>query len=430
MTDELGFMTHEEVRQRALSNLTELGFDGEEVEVFYANARSLRESGMLLDLDITGLTLFDAKTSWAYDLGVSDKDSRRQTKRIRPGRKNLLANTKLQSIGQRIRENLANYSQAISIFPGYRYVPYAAFMKWYERHQELVEEWEQYKTWILDNYEQIRADCRADFEKHARDTYASSVAVQGRYELSPFVESVVMDALSHFPSKGRIEAELQVTLKPPATFMLESEYQAELLRAQRLAEQRRTEQHEAYLERDTFARLEKARAEKAEAEAGTAKAQRLAVEEKAQSDLRLIAFEEQQQRDAIRSAQIEIARKAVAETVNPLLEIVQENRDRIYATLSKLQAGISRRGWVHGKEANAIRSLKEWFEVMNITSDAEMEARLKALAGALDAREEGGRSYDTDAVMAGLSAAIQTSLADAASVAANVEIDAFHMMDL
>ena len=430
MSEMMEVLTHDEVRQRALDNLAALGFDGEEVEVFYANAKALRESGMLLDLDITGLTIFDARISWTLDLGVGDKDSRRVTKRLRPGRKNLLANTKLQSIGQRIRENLATYSQAITIFPGYRYVPYSAFIKWYERHQELVKEWDEYKAWILESYEQIRADCRADFAKHARDTWAKTVAVQDRYDMTAFEAAVVSHALSHFPSKARIEAELNVILKPPATFLLESEYQNELLLAQRTAEQRRTEQEKAYLDRDYWARKRKADAEQAESEAEEARQKARAAEEETASKLRVIAFEEEEQMKAIKAAQVEIARKAVAETVNPLLEIVEENRKRIYATLSKLQVAIGRRGWVHGKEANAIRSLADWFQVMNITGDDEMATRLEALRDTLGEREDGGKSYDAGAVLNGLGSAIETALQEGASVAASLDLDAVSMMDL
>jgi hypothetical protein len=429
MTDNFTPMTQEEVRQKTLANLYEMGFDGD-VEVFYANAKSLRENGMLLDLDITGLTMFDARISWSLDLGVDAKDSRRQTKRIRPGRKNLLANTKLQSIAQRIRDNLSGYSQAISIFPGYRYVPYSAFIKWWERHQELVVEWDQYKQWVLDNYEQIRQDCRADFEHHARDTYAKSAVIQRRYDLDSFVNAVVADALSRFPSKARIIADLQVSLKPPATFLLESEYQAEMLRAQRLAEERRTEYEENQLKHDAWRRKEMAGVEKAEADADTAKAERDVVEAEAKSKLRVIEFEESEKVAAIRAAQIEIARVAVADTVNPLVEIVQENRQRIYATLSKLQNNITRRGWVHGKEAAAIRSLVDWFGLMNITDDSEMASKLEKLGSSLETREAGAKSYDADAVLGSLRGAIGTALQDAAGVATRLEIDALGMMDV
>jgi len=430
MTDNLMELTHEQVRQRALSNLYEMGFDGD-VEVFYANAKALRESGMLLDLDITGLTMFDARISWNLDLGVTKGDSRRITKRIRPGRKNLLSNTRLQSIAQRIRQNLLDYSQGISIFPGYRYVPYSAFMRWHERHQALVKEWEQYKKWVLDNYDQIKLDCRADFTDHAKDTWGRTPALQGSYELDAFVNAVVADALARFPTKARILAELNVTLKPPATFLLESEYQAEMLRAQRLSATRRDEAEKERLERDTWARDRKAQMEKAEADAAAAKEEQRLTEEQVAAQLRVVQFEEEEAMRAIRAAQVEIARKAVADTVNPLLEIVKENRDKIYATLSKLQSNIAKRGWVHGKEAAAIRNLAEWFNLMNITSDSEMAKQLEKLSATVESRTEGsGKSYDTDAVLSSIRSAVATSLTDAATVAANLEMDELSMMDL
>ena len=430
MTEELlAINAADQVRRTALANLTAMGFDGGEVEVLHANVKSLRDAGMLLDLDINGLTMFEARTSWQLDLGVSSKDARRATKRLRIGRKNLLPNTRLQSIGQRIRDNLLRYSQAIAVFPGYRYVPYGAFLTWWQRHQELLAEWEEHKQWIIDNYDSLRADCRADYSKHARDTWASTPAVQAKYEQQPFVNLVVADAISHFPSKSKIESDLQVSLKPPATFLLESEYQAELLKAQRLASKRRDELERERLQRDMWARKEKAQAEKAEAEARAAGDLARAAEIEAAERERVARFEANEQVRAIRAAQIEIARETVKNTVNPLVQIVEENRKRIYSTLSSLQTNITRRGWVHGKEANAIRSLKDWFELMNITNDEEMAQRLESLAESLG-HADAGSKYNADAVLDSMRQAITTSLMDAADVAATLEIDAMTMMDV
>lgn len=431
MNELLGRNAAEEVRTKVLQNLVDMGFDGGEVEILHANVKSLRDAGMLLDLDINGLTMFEARTSWTLDMGVSAKDARRATKRLRIGRKNLLPDTKLQSIGQRIRDNLLRYSQAIAVFPGYRYVPYSAFLTWWERHQELVEEWNEHKQWILDNYETLKDDCRADFSKHARDTYAATPAIQTKYTVRDFVLLVAGDALAHFPSRARIESDLQVSLKPPATFLLESEYQQVLLEAQRLAEQRHDEYEKERLKHDTWAREQKARAEQAEAEAASARASEHATKKEAEERERVAEFEANEKIRAIRTAQIEIARQVVKDTINPLVQIVEDNRQRIYATLSSLQSNISRRGWVHGKEANAIRSLQEWFELMNITNDAEMEQRLKALANSLgDTTVDSKTKYDASAVLSAMSEAITTSLTDAAEVAANLEIDAVTMMDL
>jgi len=431
MTDELlATNAADTVRRQALANLVAMGFDGGEVEVLHANVKSLRDAGMLLDLDINGLTMFEARTSWQLDLGVSSRDARRVTKRLRIGRKNLLPDTRLASVAQRIRDNLLRYSQAIAVFPGYRYVPYSAFLTWWERHQELMKEWADYKAWIIENYNTLKADCRADYRKHARDTYAATPAIQAKYEQQAFVDLVVADALSHFPSKSRIESDLQISIKPPATFLLESEYQAELLKAQRLASQRRDEYEKERLEHDMWARQNKARAEKAEAEARAAGDLAKAAEIEAAERERIAKFQAEEEIRAIRQAQIEIAREVVKDTVNPLLQIVEDNRQRIYATLSGLQTNITRRGWVHGKEANAIRSLHEWFKLMNITSDTEMEQRLQALADSLQSVDTGGGKYDADAVLSNIRQAIGTALSDAADVAANLEIDAMTMMDI
>lgn len=434
----LHISTTEEVRQAALSNLRHMGFDGDQVEVMHANVAALRNNGMLLDLDITGLTMFDAKTNWTLDMGVDAKDARRSTKRLRIGRKNLLPDTKLQSIAQRIRAHLLDYSQAMTVFPGYRYVPYTAFMKWWDRHQELMAEWEDHVAWILDNYEGLKADCRADYAKHARDTWTKSVAIQRQYELGAFVDLVVADAISKFPTRERIMADLKVALKPPATFLLESEYKAELLRAQRVAQVAEEERIQHRLQTDAWYRADKARADELEAEAEIRKQQawaateeRRATEAEAAQRIRVAEFQAQEEMAAIRAAQIEIARDVVANTVNPLVEIVAQNRDRIYATLSRLRTNIQKRGWVHGKEADAIRSLREWFQLMNITDDNEMESKLMALANSLDAVPASTTTtYDADRVLSSLNDAMTTALQDATEMAAAMELDAMSMMDI
>ena len=223
MNEQLNIKTIDEVRDDALANLRGLGIDVDNVQVSHANSKELRDNGFLVDIDVTGTSMFETGVSWSLDLGIADRDSRRVTKRIRPGRKMLLPNNKLLSIVQRIRDNLYKYSHNLAVFPGYRYIPNSAFQEWHERHQELLEEFEDYKAELVTGHAVFKDKCRQDFAKHARDTYPRLAAdVRSKLTVEEFTGQVVASALASFPTKSMIRENLRVVTLPPATFILES----------------------------------------------------------------------------------------------------------------------------------------------------------------------------------------------------------------
>lgn len=407
-----------------------LGGLTENVAVIEANERTLRDGGIGVDLDVTGLSRLFTSVDWYLDLGILQQDVRRS--RLTKGRKNLLPDSRLASIQTLLRNNLYKYSHPLSILGSYRYIPDEALLEWKARHDELVARFYATRDDYIARYEELVAALEDDYREMAAETWAAleargtdeELSFTQEYDRESFQEAVVRMARSKLISPEEMERELRVVVKM-ATWMLPVEAAADALDRERTLSKAQEEREG----REYWAREARARSEAMEAEWEAVEAEAGARIKKAKVDADEHKAREAQETSVLREAKLELAREAVMEMANPWLEMVQGMRDQVYESANKILTNIHRNGRVVGKQVTAIENLVSLFQVMNTGGDDELAAKIEALAGAMD---EQGVEYkrDTQAVMEALGGVVAVSLEIADETATATEWTEWEALEL
>lgn len=414
----------EDVKTTAEDTLAGMGLDDLPVRVLDVQQRSLRDNGFLVDIDVKGVSQFYTSVDWHLDLGIPKSDERRTSGRLTPGRKCLVTDAgKFRSLETRARVNLEKYSHRVAMFGNYRYIPNTAFMEWYEKHEAITAEWDAAKQDLLDGYDGLVYEAEEAFTAMARETWLTLVGRNdsatrewvAQNSLAKFTEQVVSKARASMPSERDIEQKLVISLQPLATFLLGDEQAAiELERQRALDEAERIRQ-----ERDYWARSERAWAEEQEAKAEAARTEQYQRERVARAEADEAIRQARIQTEAIKQAQLEIARKAVIEMANPFEEVVQDLRANVYETVTEVLENIRKHGRVLGKTKEKIDNMVDLFRLMHnpaVTPDRELEQAIHSLETAL--RADGTETKrDTGAItealneVAGVTSRLATDLA-------------------
>lgn len=363
----------------------------------------MKRRGVLVDVDVHGMSMFSRRVTWA-ELGIPDEDTRR--KRLHRGSKDLLPKKymgKLRSLETRFRQSLDRHSFLLQGFQPYRWVPFTAYAAWKEQWAELQEELEDLKSQILTFYETFVEDLRGDFAEIAQEAWdairarrpddAGEFAVitrHGVYESrEAFIEAVVDHAIAQMPSREDIRNGLYVDYKN-ALVVTGADLEEELLRYDELATARARE-HDAQ---------DRLRDEKWQRKVAMNLKQR---EMEQAADLRMQA--ERAKLEAMRQAELEHARKQVAQTVSPLQEVFEQFRAQISSDVNAIARSIDKNGHVRGKVAQRARGLLDAYRLLgSATGDEELEEALRDLRSRLAERPEDPDEgkYDTGSVMVSL----------------------------
>lgn len=437
MADLADIKTDSEVQAEAQERLRQLTGEDQRVRVLGLQQKALRDNGFLVDIDVTGVSMFYAKVDWRLDLGIPKNDERQRSGRISPGRKWLIDVRKFKSLETRIRKNLEKHSFKITAFGGYRYVPDTAFTEWYNDHTNICNEWERQKDELLASYDTHLYGLEIDFSKMARETWltlvgrATTDAGAGEFldrynrSVSDFIQAVVDAALKSVPSRQRIRDELHIHLRPMATFMLSSEQAAMEYETAKINAAKQQEWDSL----NYWRRKEKAQAEAAEAEAATV------VE--AERDKQLLSYTQRNEAqraaraktdaeierarittEAIRKEKTRIAREALADMAAPIEEIVNDLRGQILTTAGEITRNINRHGRVLGKTVQKVEGMVATFRLLNIAGDEELEQVLNSLESAMEVAGTNGTKRDVGSIEQAL-----RSVNDVASTVAGEVID-------
>ncbi len=154
-----------------------LGEEPDRVRTVRLDLDVLLTLGTLVDVDVRGLSLFTAQSTWE-DLGITESDVRRN-RFSRPMiyllPKKVLR--KFNTLGARARNNLADHSFDVMGFRPWRWVPFTAYRKWRRLHQKLTGEWDAARrTLILGEYDGLLAALERDLSVVAAETYATLAA--------------------------------------------------------------------------------------------------------------------------------------------------------------------------------------------------------------------------------------------------------------
>ena len=404
----------QEVQSTAEQKAHALGWEGAEVSVLTAAERDLRDGGIGVDLDVVGLSMLGTSVDFYMDLGVLQGDTRR--KRLSPGRKSLVPDNRLQSAQTRLRNNLYQYSHPLGVLGTYRYIPNGAFMEWKRRHDEIAADFYAARDDYVRRYDELVDDLVTDYRQMAAETYhalesrgdATEKGFTDRYSLSEFQQAVVNKVLSKCPTRHQLATELRIIIKV-ATWLLPVEAAADDLERERM----RAEAQKSREERDHDARLHKAWTEEMEARAKAQAAENEARQEKARQAAELIRAETEAKAQAIRQAQLELAREAIADIANPLDEMLNGLRGRMYDSARAVLDNITKNGRVVGKQVEAITNMVALFKMLNAAGDDELEERINELAASLDIKGTDTKR-DTGAIESALTAVADVAINQAA----------------
>jgi len=364
--------------------LNRLGWTDGQANVLRAAERQLRDGGIGVDIDVVGLSRLSTSVDWYLDLGVLKDDKRR--KRLSPGRKNLMPDSALASAQTRLRNNLYKHSHVVGTLGSFRWVPDAAFLDWKEEHDRIVAEFYQVRNHWIDRYDELVADLEKDYREMAKETY-DALSTRGskdetqfteEYSLAEFQEAVVEKARSKLPTPADMAREIHVIVQV-ATWMLPVEAARDALEAERIKALEQAEREE----RDYNLRESRARADLLEAEFRAAEMAADARRAEAQAKMELVQIQKEAEAKAIKEAKMEFAREAVQAMANPMDEILNGLRDRMYETVTRILDNVTKHNRVVGKQVTAIENMIALFRMLNSAGDDELAAKMEELSGAM-----------------------------------------------
>lgn len=417
------------VAETATAKAQAFGLESD-ANVLTAAERQLRDGGLGIDIDVKGLSRLWTSVDWYLDLGVLQGDKRR--KRLSPGRKNLLPDSRLASVQTRIRTNLYNHSLVVGLLGSYRYVPDDAFLDWHEKHKALVVEFYEVLEDHINRYDELVEALENDYRDMASETY-KALAARGdtdekaftdEYTLEQFQDAVVTKALSKLPSPDEMRKEIKVVVGV-ATWMLGVEQAQDTLERERLLSEARAEREE----RDVELREMRAHAEAMEAKWQAQKEEAEVSKTEAEAQQYLIQVEAKAKAESIRLAQLELAREAVAEMANPMDEMLNGLREQMYTVTNKVAKNISKNGRVVGKQVEAIENMVKTFRMLNAAGDDELEAKINELEESLSMPGLTTKR-DTDAILSALNRVAGVALTKAETLVDLTAWDEFDSLDL
>lgn len=389
--------------------LEALGYGDQAPTVLEAAERQLRDGGIGVDIDVRGLSRLWASVDWYLDLGVLQEDTRRT--RLSPGRKNLLPDNLLASVQTQLRNNLYKHSFPVGVLGSYRYIPNEAFLEWKAAHDELVDRFNAIRDGYIDRYDELVAALEADYAEMAQETW-DALRARGTeaekqftrdYTLGQFTLAVVNKAKDKLPSAEEMRREIRVVVSV-ATWMLPVEAAQDALEHERLVATEQAEREE----REWWVREERMRREAMEQEWKALDEESRARQQAAMAEQELIRIEQRERAQAIRNAQIELARASIMDLANPMDEMLNGLRERMYQSAHKVLANVEKHGRVVGKQVEAIENMVAMFRMLNAAGDAELEHEIERLAESLHVE---GVTHKRDTM------AIKTALAGVAQVA-------------
>jgi hypothetical protein len=324
-------------------------------------------------------------------------------KRLRRGRKDLFPEhaKKFRSLETRFRRWLEKHSFILEGFRPYRWIPFTAYGSWREGWDKLQAEWRTVVKDLLDHYDEMVAQEKADMAEVAVEAWQALIA---RYEVKhpdgdepviviggrefgrevpdSFIEYIQERAIQRLPAKEELESSLYVDYHT-ALVLDSADLEAESLRRERLL---------------TAQELERSKQAAAQAAQDAAQEHKWAEREKARLEVEAHGKKLQ----AMHEAELEHARQQLAGIVSPFQEAFEQLRAQMYADTSEIAASIQKHGYLHGRVAERARNLFDTFSLLNAHGDSELEAALKELRQSLKKRPapEGGdkESYDLEAV--------------------------------
>lgn len=347
----------------------------QQIERLPFDLSALEDEGVFINVDATGFGLLDRRLDWQA-LGVELPEN--TDVNFTPPRCGLLPNRyrrPLLTPVSRAHAALHKFSYQFRLTetlfetPAYRWVPWRAFAEFETAFQQAQDSLNAARQKVLDDYEDICLEVLATFRRVATDSQQRLEAT-GAVVPEDFVERVVRNVLSAFPTREELRAKLQLRYQVGVILL-----GSEMLREQRLAAEERRGREQAKAETHE-ARLHLRIVEQT--------AQQHIWAEQESTRLRLAAEAEERQREAdvkerLRQMKLDAAREKLQETLSPLQESAAQLRAQIYESAQAMHEALQKHDFLPGATAKKARQLAQWFRLMNFQSDSELDQLLGQL---------------------------------------------------
>lgn len=396
------------------AELAQMGIDPGSVEQVSLDLKRMLDRGILVDIDIHGMSIFTTRTSWE-ELGIRPTDLR--SSRFRRGTKDVIPGQyikRLRSLETQFRQCLERHSFEIQGFRPWRYVPFTAYESFRRDWDKLKDALDDLKATIIANRDLFVDELAADFASMAREAWAAITARRpadagpfvlvvpgnGVFESSDnFVDYVVSRAVGQVPSAEAIQSCIWVDYRNAmlVTGVEEAQAHAEIAQAREAARL-------ASIQANAQARMALAEADEAEK----------------LSRLRIKA--EESRLYAMRQAELEHARQQLAGAVSPIQDVLDQLRAQIYRDVQEIAESIERNGHLRGRVAERARGLLDTVQLLNAHGDADLEVALDDLRSRMDVQPDDGTRYSIDAVMAGLNKVADLTHQSALDIAARAQM--------
>jgi hypothetical protein len=338
---------------------------------------TLRKQGLLIDLSISGRSMFTRAATWV-ELGIMPDEDDPRTSTFTKGQKFLIPEAqikKLASIEASMRQNLDAHSYNVTGFRPYRWLPFTAYEAWKARHMELTERFDKVRAEIIEHYDEYRVQLASHFARVAEASF-SDLQKQGYdwiiiakrpYSKEEFIQMVVNDAVNKMPTVQAVENDLKADYITALVYGQE-DIERDSLRAAKLQSQRDIEfQKKREAEYLSFEKI------RAEQEAV-----------RHQTELNRLEEEEREVKiTAMWKAEMEHAKSQLNEIASPFTEVFTALRNQFAEDAAKMLESIQKNGFVKGKVAEKGRGLIDLFELLAVQDDFELKNRLMALRTAI-----------------------------------------------
>lgn len=291
-----------------------------------------------------------------------------------------------KSIESQVRQALVRHSYRKGlekVLGSYYWVPVTAYGQWKADFDQRAAALEELKAELVDDMAGYRREVADGWRLIAREAYAAITKRVGQfpYTEKAFTDKLVQAATGRLPTAAQIQAGIRLEYATPV-LLVPSEVEAELAEAARIRAQREIEtaaaaeaaaerwQQKRLVEAETF---EEMRERRAEADA------RIRIE-------RDRAEFERRRLEAMHEAELEHARRQLAEMQSPFATVLESLRADVYDTVQNVLASIRKHGHVRGKTAQQAENLVTTFRLLNVAGDQELDRLLGNLESALSAK--------------------------------------------
>jgi hypothetical protein len=402
----------------------------------------IRKNGALVDVDVVGLSMLTC-TVRLSELGFPDEIAlatigqvimnladagllpewilsfNRRTNSVSMALCRPVYLRSAKSIESQVRQQLAAFSYRKGmerVLGPYYWIPVTAYAAWKSDFDQRQAALEEVKAHLVNDLVAWEHEIAAGWRLIAREAYAAITRrVPFTYGEEAFTDRLVQAVARRLPTAEQIQGGIRLEYSTPV-LLTPSEVEADLARRDAIAHQRELEYARvAEIETEHRARARVVDAESFE----QARLLRVQTDAEAQIAWERAEYERRRLR-AMHEAELEHARRQIAEMESPFQQVIESLRADIYETVQHVLASIQKHGHVRGKSAEQARNMIATFQLLNVAGDEELERLLGDLGQALD-RPGAETARDAGAIADALTALARETVEAAQAVARRLE---------